>query len=72
MIPYISLKGPVPSVDYLLETGKKIWNFFDDTMNEENNFLPPDNYQEDRKEVIAKRTSPTNIGLRYACNCICL
>ena len=39
---------------------------------EENNFLPPDNYQEDRKEVIAKRTSPTNIGLRYACNCICL
>lgn len=58
--------------DYLLETGKKIWNFFNDTMNEENNFLPPDNYQEDRKEVIAKRTSPTNIGLRYACNCICL
>ena len=58
--------------DYLLETGKKIWNFFDDTMNEENNFLPPDNYQEYRKEVIAKRTSPTNIGLRYACNCICL
>ena len=58
--------------DYLLETGEKIWNFFDDTMNEENNFLPPDNYQEDRKEVIAKRTSLTNIGLRYACNCICL
>ena len=28
--------------DYLLETGKKIWNFFNDTMNEENNFLPPD------------------------------
>lgn len=24
--------------DYLLETGKKIWNFFNDTMNEENNF----------------------------------
>lgn len=56
--------------EYLLETGQKIWNFFNDTMNEENNFLPPDNYQEDRKEIIAKRTSPTNIGLRNACYCL--
>ena len=32
-------------------------------MNEENNFLPPDNYQEDRKELIVGRTSSTNIGL---------
>ena len=54
--------------DYLLEIGQKIWNFFNDIMNEENNFLPPDNYQEDRKEIIAKRTSPTNIGLRNACD----
>lgn len=58
--------------NYLLQIGEKIWNFFNDTMNEENNFLPPDNYQEDRKEVIAKRTSPTNIGLRNACNYFCI
>lgn len=58
--------------DYLLQIGEKIWSFFNDTMNEENNFLPPDNYQEDRKEIIAKRTSPTNIGLRNACNCFCI
>lgn len=32
-------------------------------MNEENNFLPPDNFQEGRDVEIANRTSPTNIGL---------
>ena len=29
----------------------------------ENNFLIPDNYQEDRKEKVVNRTSSTNIGL---------
>ena len=32
-------------------------------MNEENNYLPPDNYQEDRRNKIVYRTSSTNIGL---------
>ena len=32
-------------------------------MNEENNYLPPDNYQEDRRNKIVNRTSSTNIGL---------
>ena len=31
--------------------------------NEENNFLPPDNYQESRNVKIVDRTSSTNIGL---------
>ena len=48
---------------YILEVGKRTWYFFKNNINEENNFLPPDNYQEDRKEKIAHRTSPTNIGL---------
>ena len=48
---------------YLLNLGKKTWEFFHTYMNEENNFLPPDNYQEDRKEKIVNRTSSTNIGL---------
>ena len=47
----------------LLEIGKRTWNFFDEYINEENNFLPPDNYQQDRNIKIAYRTSPTNIGL---------
>src|SRR6202034_4299488 len=29
----------------------------------DNNMLPPDNFQEDPKPVVARRTSPTNIGL---------
>ncbi len=48
---------------YISDVGKKIWQYFKDNINEENNFLPPDNYQEDRKNKIVARTSPTNIGL---------
>ncbi len=50
-------------IEYCVEIGRKTWKFFEDNINETNNFLPPDNYQEDRKEKIAHRTSPTNIGL---------
>ena len=32
-------------------------------MTAEDNFLPPDNFQETPRPVIAHRTSPTNIGL---------
>lgn len=54
---------------YILEIGKKTWNFFKENINEKSNFLPPDNYQENRKEKLALRTSPTNIGLRtISCN----
>lgn len=48
---------------YILQLGEKTWKYFNDFINEENNYLPPDNYQEDRKEKIVFRTSPTNIGL---------
>ena len=49
--------------EHLLEVGKRTWQFFRDHLNEQGNYLPPDNYQEDRKEKVAYRTSPTNIGL---------
>ena len=49
--------------EYILEVGKKTWQYFKEYINEENNFLPPDNYQEGRKNEIAPRTSSTNIGL---------
>ena len=49
--------------DYILDIGKRTWTFFENYLNEENNFLMPDNYQEDRKNKIVKRTSSTNIGL---------
>ena len=49
--------------DYLLEIGQRTWNYFKENLTEESNFLPPDNYQEDRLEQVIFRTSPTNIGL---------
>lgn len=48
---------------YVLEVGKRTWQFFKDYLVKENNYLPPDNYQEDRKPKAIKRTSSTNIGL---------
>ncbi len=40
------------------------WCFFETFANEENNWLAPDNFQEDPVPVVANRTSPTNIGLQ--------
>ena len=48
---------------YLDDIGKKTWQFFEDFINEENNYLMIDNYQEDREKKIVNRTSSTNIGL---------
>ena len=49
--------------EYILEVGQRTWHFFDTYINKENNYLPPDNFQEDRKNKIVNRTSSTNIGL---------
>ena len=49
--------------EYVKEIGQKTWVFFKENINEKTNYLPPDNYQEDRKEQIVYRTSSTNIGL---------
>jgi len=48
---------------YLLEIGKKTWKYFEENMDEATGYLPPDNYQESRKNKIVMRTSSTNIGL---------
>ena len=48
---------------YILEIAKKTWNFFEQYLRKEDNYLIPDNYQEDRKNKIVRRTSSTNIGL---------
>src|SRR5262249_15260289 len=41
---------------------RRTWPFFEAFVNEQENWLPPDNFQEDPKGQIAHRTSPTNIG----------
>jgi cyclic beta-1,2-glucan synthetase len=43
--------------------GRRTWRFFEKFVTANNNMLPPDNFQEDPKPVVAQRTSPTNLGL---------
>jgi cyclic beta-1,2-glucan synthetase len=42
---------------------RRTWRFFETFVAPEDNMLPPDNFQEDPKPVLAHRTSPTNMGL---------
>ena len=48
---------------------RRTWRFFETFVGAEDNWLPPDNYQEDPAPVIAHRTSPTNIGLLLLATC---
>jgi len=42
---------------------RRTWRYFETFTTEEQNYLPPDNFQEDPFPVVAPRTSPTNIGV---------
>lgn len=48
---------------FLQKLTRKTWAFFEEFVNADDNWLPPDNFQEQPVSVIAHRTSPTNIGL---------
>jgi hypothetical protein len=43
---------------------RRTWLFFEELFTPADHWLIPDNYQEDRAELVAHRTSPTNIGLQ--------
>jgi cyclic beta-1,2-glucan synthetase len=47
----------------LRRVARKTWHFFETFVGDADNWLPPDNYQEDPKGQVAHRTSPTNQGL---------
>jgi cyclic beta-1,2-glucan synthetase len=47
----------------LRTTARRTWRFFEAFVTPADNMLPPDNFQEDPVPVLARRTSPTNIGL---------
>lgn len=49
--------------DALRLVARRTWRFFETFVTAADNMLPPDNFQEDPKPVVAHRTSPTNIGL---------
>jgi len=45
--------------------GRETWRYFEHFVTLRDNWLPPDNFQEDPAPVVAHRTSPTNIGLYF-------
>lgn len=53
---------------FLQKLARKTWSFFEHFVVIEDNWLPPDNFQEQPVEQIAHRTSPTNIGLSLLAN----
>jgi cyclic beta-1,2-glucan synthetase len=53
---------------YLRKIARKTWAFFDRFVGAEDNWLPPDNYQEHPGPVTAHRTSPTNMGMALLAN----
>ena len=53
---------------FLNDIARKTWGFFETFVTAEDNWLPPDNYQETPVAVLARRTSPTNIGLSLLAN----
>ena len=63
--PRLTGAGPVSPADArtLRLIARRTWRFFETFVSPEGHALPPDNFQEDPKPVVAHRTSPTNIGL---------
>ena len=48
----------------LRQAARQTWRFFEEIITAEDHWLVPDNYQDNRADPIAHRTSPTNIGLQ--------
>jgi len=53
---------------FLRLTARKTWHFFETFVSAQDNWLPPDNFQEVPAPTIASRTSPTNMGLALLAN----
>ena len=63
--PRLTELEPLSSIEAqgLRLISRRTWRFFETFASAEDHWLPPDNFQEDPKPVVAHRTSPTNIGL---------
>ena len=55
-------------IQYLQSLSRKTWSFFETYVTENDNWLPLDNVQEYPVAVVARRTSPTNIGMSLLAN----
>ncbi|MCY7346534.1 MAG: hypothetical protein LH614_09990, partial [Pyrinomonadaceae bacterium] len=74
--PYIAFRVSLPRIEsidknqldaddikWLRLAARRTWRYFETFVGESERWLPPDNFQQDPHDVIAHRTSPTNIGL---------
>ena len=55
-------------IQFLRAISRKTFAYFENFVTKDDNWLPPDNYQEHPVERIAHRTSPTNIGFSLMAN----
>jgi cellobiose phosphorylase len=67
------LRPPTHNLDaaqlrVLGQLSRKTWRFFETFVGPEDQWLPPDNYQEYPVSALAHRTSPTNLGLALLAN----
>lgn len=67
------IEPPVPELKpeqlaFLRRTARKTWRFFETFVTAQENWLPPDNFQEEPVPLVASRTSPTNMGLALLAN----
>ena len=53
---------------FLRHVARKTWHFFETFVTAQENWLPPDNFQEVPTPIVASRTSPTNMGLALLAN----
>ncbi|MCE9604344.1 MAG: cyclic beta 1-2 glucan synthetase [Planctomycetia bacterium] len=49
--------------EFLGAVARRTWRYFETFAAKEENWLPPDNYQEHPAPQVASRTSPTNLGM---------
>ena len=63
--PLVAGRLPVSAADAraLRLVARRTWRFFETFVTPTDHMLPPDNFQEDPKPVVAHRTSPTNLGV---------
>ncbi|MEO8417899.1 MAG: glucoamylase family protein, partial [Methylophilaceae bacterium] len=69
----IPLVSPLPDLTadqrlFLRASARRTWRFFAEFVGPQDNWLPPDNFQEYPAPIIASRTSPTNIGMSLLAN----
>ena len=65
----MTIPHPAPETGpFLGKLSRRTWAFFETYVCAEDHWLPPDNVQEHPALVVARRTSPTNIGLSLLAN----